>query len=283
MENPKNLVIGVGIGVVSLIMVILFIMSWKDVKPGEEGFIYRPYSGGIDTSQVYQEGTHFVAFWNDMTTYNVLRESSEYVSEVLDKNGTPVTITVSVSYYVVRGESPRLHLRHGVGYKESFIDPKVKGAIKDVIGRYSYEEVYSTKREALEDEIESILFTDFDGNSIALNFVEVADVDLPNNIIKEITRKEEQKQRNITSELIQIENKNLADAKIETARGDSAKVVIESKAQSMAINEVQRTLMKSKDYIEYIKWLGFYEGKGSPFGTGNVFGTSGNVNVLKSN
>ena len=56
-----------------------------------------------------------------------------------------------------KGASAKLHLLHGERYAESFIDKKVKGAIKDVIGRYTYVEVYSTKRESLEQEIEKIL------------------------------------------------------------------------------------------------------------------------------
>jgi regulator of protease activity HflC (stomatin/prohibitin superfamily) len=253
-----------------LIVMILFLTSWKDVDPGNEGFIYKPYGGGIAKELTYEEGTYFIAPWNKMITYNTRQESRQYESKVMDKNGTDITLSISVNFSAIKGSTPYLHLKHGPGYI-SFIDDKVKGAIKDVIGRYTYEEVYSTKREALEGEIEDILTEDFNDNYIKLNYVEIADVDLPVGIQKEITNKETQKQRNLKSELMKIEEKNLADAKIEKARGDSS-LIITATFKALAIKKEAEQLKANPDYIDYIKWQGYREGKGSPFGTGNVFG-----------
>ena len=40
--DPKKLGKYVMIGVISLIAIVMFLMSWQDVEPGEEGFVYRP-------------------------------------------------------------------------------------------------------------------------------------------------------------------------------------------------------------------------------------------------
>lgn len=240
------------LAVVGVFALIMFLMSWEDVEPGEEGFLYAPYNGGVDTKASYNEGTYFVAPWNKIITYNVLQQSKEYKSQVMDINGTDIGIEVSVNFSVKRGNSAKLHLMHGQGYI-SFVDDKVKGAIKDVVGRYTYQDVYSSKREALEGEIEEILLKDFEGNYVVLHYVEIADVNLPENIASEITVKETQKQKNHTSELKKIEEKNLADAKIETARGDSAKVIINSSAEAKAIKIKQEQLRQSPQYIEYMK------------------------------
>lgn len=251
--NIKKIAKWVGIGLGSLFLLIMLFMSWVDVAPGEEGFAYRPYGGGVDTERTYTEGTYFVWPWNDILTYNTRQQSRNYASKVMDKNGTEIELVVSVNYHAEKGKTPNLHLLHGQSYAETFIDKKVKGAIKDVVGRYTYVDVYSTKREALEVEIENILLKDFEGNYIQLDFVEIADVNLPENIAKEITVKETQKQKNQTSELMKIEQKNLADAKIETARGDSAKVMISASAEAEAIEIKQNQLRKSPQYIEYMK------------------------------
>lgn len=252
MDNTK-LFRRILIGVVGLILLIILFMSWQDVDPGEEGFIYKPYGGGVDTSKYYAEVTYLVAPWNDIITYNVRQQSRSYESQVMDINGTEIGLVVAVNYHAEKGKTALLHLRHGEAYAESFVDKKVKGAIKDVVGRYTYEEIYSSKREALEVEIESILETDFDGNYIALDFVEIADVNLPENIALEITVKETQKQKNKTSELKKIEEKNLADAKIERARGDSAQAIINAMSETEAIKIKAEQLKKSPQYIEYMK------------------------------
>lgn len=278
METRQKFRIGLIVTGVIFGLILLF-SSWESVDMGEEGFLYRPYGDGVDTSKTYHEGTFMVAPWNDIITYNVRQQSSTYQSQVMDKNGTDIGVVVAVNFHVEKGNSAKLHLKHGEGYLESFIDKKVRGAIKDVIGRYTYVEVYSTKREALEDEIEHILEGDFDGNYVTLDFVEIADINLPQNIAQEITNKEQQKVKNDKSFLMKIEEKNLADAKIEKSRGDSA-LVVSAFYKAKAIEMEAKQLRQSPQYIELKKWEK-WDGKGSPYGEGNVFGSG--VQILKQN
>lgn len=292
--SVKRIIMLSAIGVTALIALIIFMTSWVDVPQGSEGFMYQPYAGGVSQEKTYGEGTYFVAPWNDMISYNVRQQSRSYQSQVMDKNGTDITMVISVNYSAIKGQTPKLHLKHGPsvevideetgkvteisGGYVNFIDDKVKGAIKDVIGRYTYEEVYSSKREALEGEIEEILRKDFNGNFINLHYVEIADVNLPGSIQNEITAKETQKQRNMKSELMKIEEKNLADARIEKSRGDSS-LVISAQFKAEAIKKEAQQLKANPNYIEYIKWKGYADGKGSPYGEGNVFGSG--TGILK--
>ena len=264
-----------GVGIVAG---IIFFMSWQDVDPGEEGFIYRPYGKGVETDISYNEGTQFIAPWNEMITYNVLVQSRNYDSQVMDKNGTDIGVVIAVNYHAIKGKTALLHLKHGKGYAESFIDKKAKGAIKDVIGRYTYVEAYSTKREILEQEIEAILMSDFDSNYVALDFVEIADINLPQNIAIEITNKETQKQRNQTAKEKQKEEEYLANARIEKARGDSS-LVVSARFKAEAISLEAEQISKNPQYIELKKWES-WDGNGSPYGTGNVFGDNA-ISILK--
>lgn len=274
--DPKKIGKYVAIGVVALITIVILLMSWQDVNPGEEGFIYRPYGGGVDKNKTYNEGTIFIAPWNEMITYNTRQQSKTYTSEVMDINGTEINVEVAVNYAALGGKTADLHLKHGPEYI-SFINDKAKGAIKDVIGRYTYEQVYSSKREALEGELESILEKDFKGNYIALHYVEIADVNLPPNIAAEITNKETQKQRNQTAKEKQKEQEYLANARIEKARGDSSLIVsAKFKAEAIALEAAQ--ISKNPQYIELKKWEK-WDGIGSPYGESNVFGSG--VSILK--
>jgi len=277
MENKKAIrliIIGVG----CLILLVLFFMSWADVEPGEEGFIYEPYGSGV-VEKTYVEGTQFIMPWNEMITYNVRQQSKTYRSEVMDINGTDITVEIAVNYGATLGKTPKLHLKHGPDYI-NFIDDKAKGAIKDVIGRYTYEQVYSSKREALEGEIEEILTNDFEGNYITLHYVEIADVNLPPNIATEITNKETQKQKNLTAKERQKEEEYLANARIEKARGDSSLVISAAfKAEAIELEATQ--ISENPQYIELKKWEA-WKGEGSPYGSGNVFGDKA-ITILKQN
>jgi prohibitin 1 len=259
-------------------LVIIFFMSWQDVNPGEEGFVYRPYGDGVETQNIYKEGTNFLLPWNRMITYNNRQQSKNYTSEVMDINGTDINVNIAVNYAAALGKTPFLHLKHGPDYI-TFIDDKAKGAIKDVIGRYTYEQVYSSKREALEGEIETILTKDFAGNYITLHYVEIADVNLPDNIATEITNKETQKQRNLTAKEKQLEEEYKANARIAKARGDSSLIIsAQFKAQAIKLEATQ--IGKNPQYIELKKWEK-WDGIGSPYGESNVFGSG--VSILKQN
>jgi len=275
--DPKKLGKYIAIGVIAIIVVILFFMSWQDVEPGEQGFIYRPYGSGIDYNETaVDEGTYFIAPWNEMITYSIRQETAKYKSTVMDINGTNIEVDIAVRYSVTKGKSSRLHTQHGRNYLE-FINDKSKGAIKDVIGRYTYEQVYSSKREALEGEIEDLLKGDFNKNFLSLAYVEIADVNLPTNIAQQITEKETQKQRNLTAKEKQKEQEYLANARIEKARGDSS-LVISSRFKAEAIELEASQIAKSPAYIELKKWEK-WDGIGSPYGESNVFGAG--VSVLK--
>ena len=267
--QPKQLVSLVGAGVIFLVALVTFLTSWVDVDPGYEGFLYRPYGSGVDTSQVYTEGTYLIAPWNEMITYEILQKSSEYNSEVMDKNGTDINVIVSVNYSPLKAKSSKLHMTHGVGYI-SFVDDKSLGAIKDVVGRYTYEEVFSTKREALENEIEEILRTDFQGNYLTMHYAEIKDVNLPPEIAEQINLKETQKQRNKTAELLEQQKEFEANAKRKEAEGDADAERIRAKGKAEANRLISQSLTQNilKDK-EINKWDGklptYMVGNNTPF------------------
>ena len=49
--DPKKLGRYIAIGLLAVILLVGFIMSWQSVEPGEQGFVYRPYGGGIDSGE----------------------------------------------------------------------------------------------------------------------------------------------------------------------------------------------------------------------------------------
>lgn len=278
--ETKQMVRYVAIGAVALIGIVIFLNSWVDVEPGERGFVFKPFnSPSIDTNDVYMEGTYFILPWNQMINYEVVNKSKQYVQKVMDLNGTDVTVEVSVNYNVIPTQVANLHMKHRENYT-IFIDDKSKGAIKDVIGRYTYEQVYSSKREALEGEIEAILERDFDGNFLNLNYVEIADVNLPENIAAQIEEKETQKQRNLTAKEKQKEQEYLANARIEKARGDSS-LIVSAKFKAEAIRLEAEQIARNPQYIELKKWEK-WDGIGSPYGSNNVFGDKA-ISILKAN
>lgn len=268
----------IGVSVIGLFIVILLFNSWTTIKPGERGFIYKPFSSpSIDHSEIYSEGTFFMLPWNKMIVYDVFRKSNEYEQKFLDKSGMDIDLSVAINYNVIPEDVAHLHLQFREEYV-NFVDEIARGAIKDIIGRYTYEEVYSTKREELEQEMEEKIQVGFKGNFLKLNYVKIIDVVLPKDIQDQIQKKETQKQRNLTAKEKAEEERYLADAKIEKARGDSA-MIISAIYKADAIRLESEALRNNPGYTELKKWEK-WDGAGSPYGQGNVFGDKA-ISILK--
>ena len=71
-------------------------------------------------------------------------------------------------------------------------------------------------------------------------------MDLPDQIEKAIIAKEEQEQRNLLAEKKKTEAYELALAKVQTAKGDSAKRIVNEQAEAEAIRIKQQQLARAR-------------------------------------
>ena len=54
-------------GAVVLIVLLLFGgRMFKILNPGEKAVIFKPYTTGLDKENIYSEGFHIIAPWNEL-------------------------------------------------------------------------------------------------------------------------------------------------------------------------------------------------------------------------
>ena len=82
-----------------------------------------------------------------------------------------------------------LHQSLGQGYLQRVIQPAIRSAARSVVGRYTPEQLYSSKRDAIQDEIFEETKKILEKQYVQLNEVLVRDVTLPNTIKDAIERK----------------------------------------------------------------------------------------------
>ncbi|MDV7399736.1 SPFH domain-containing protein, partial [Arthrospira platensis SPKY1] len=73
--------------------------------------------------------------------------------EVLSRNGLSIKVELSYRYYPIHDEIGVLHQTVGRNYHEAIIKPEIRSSTREVIGKYIPEELYSTKRETIQEEI----------------------------------------------------------------------------------------------------------------------------------
>ncbi len=193
----KKLLSLAGIIAVGLIIIIAFSSSiFFTVQPGERAIIFKKFSGGLDKENVFQPGFNFKAPWNDLYLYDVKENVVEESLDVLDKNGLSITVDVSVRFHPKYDRIGEIQERFGRNYVRRLVVPEVRSTVRQVMGRYTAEEIYSTKRRDVESSIKSeteeILGSA--DNNIKMKALLIRSIQLPAQIKNAIENKLKQEQ-----------------------------------------------------------------------------------------
>jgi len=222
LQLPKNLMpIIIGI----IILVIFLSKSTTTIDSGEVGVLYKTFGGGVVTDQPpLGEGFHIVAPWNKVYVYNVRQqELLEREMSVLSSNGLEIKLDASILYQPSANTVGFLHQTRGQDYLNSVIVPAVRSATRSVVGRYTPEQLYSTKRDAIQAEIYEETKKIIEPQYIQLNSVLVRDVTLPSTIKTAIESKLKQEQESLEYEF-----------RLVTASKEAEKQIIEAKGKADA-------------------------------------------------
>mgnify|MGYP001316556417 FL=1 len=188
----------IGLPVILLVVVVLIFVSKSSINIGygEAGVLFKTFGGGVVTDEpALGEGFHIIAPWNKVYIYNVKQqEVFESKMQVLSSNGLEISLDISVLYQPKIEELGLLHKTKGENYLNIIIIPQIRAVARSVVGRYTPEQLYSTKRDAIQNEIFEETQKVVENQYVQLNAVLVRDVTLPIAIREAIERKLNQEQ-----------------------------------------------------------------------------------------
>jgi regulator of protease activity HflC (stomatin/prohibitin superfamily) len=187
--------IGIPLLVAIIFVVILLAKSAVTIASGEAGVLYKTFGGGVVTDgPPLGEGFHIIAPWNRVIVYEVRQQEIFEPMQVLSSNGLEIKLEASAWYQPVYNDLGKLHQEKGENYLQRIIQPAIRSAARSVVGRYTPEQLYSSKRDAIQDEIYTETKKILDDQYVQLNQVLVRDVTLPSTIKDAIERKLRQEQ-----------------------------------------------------------------------------------------
>lgn len=194
-EINKRKVISVSIILIAVILVIIF---WSKmtvtITAGHAGVLFKTFGGGVDTEKTYSEGFHFIAPWNKMYKYETRQQETSENMKVLSSNGLEIIVDLSAWYKPKFNELGLLHAKIGTDYLNRVIIPSLRASARSVIGRYTPDELYSTKRDIIQDEIFAESETLLAKKYVFIDKVLIRAVILPPTIKKAIETKLKQEQ-----------------------------------------------------------------------------------------
>lgn len=179
-------------------IIFLLIVFWgritKTIPAGHGGVLFRLFGGGVDTSRTYEEGFHFIAPWNTMYVYETRQQEISEEMSALSSNGLEIKIEFSTWYQPRWEDLGELHAQIGTQYLTRVVVPAMRSAARSVVGRYTPEQIYSTKRDAIQEEIFVETKKLLDEKYVQLNQVLIRSVTLPPTIKSAIESKLKQEQ-----------------------------------------------------------------------------------------
>lgn len=182
---------------IAIISLIFVIKSTETIGPGEAGVIFERFGEGINTTKTFGEGFHIVAPWNKMIVQKVRQQSISDQMNVLSVNGLEVRVDGTVWFRPDYNSLGNLIKTKGTNYVSDILDPAINAAARSVVGRYTPEQLYSSKRDVIEQEILEEAQDELKDQFIIVERVLVEDVQLPNTIRDAIERKLKQEQESL--------------------------------------------------------------------------------------
>ena len=224
---PRIIIIGI-IGA-AVVILLLSASIFYTVGNGERGVIFKRFGGGLDKDHVIKEGFHAKAPWDIIYIYDIKKQEVEETMEVLSSNGLEIKVDVSIRYKPIIDSIGYLHNTIGSSYLDRIIIPEMRSATRKVIGKYTPEELYSSKRNAIQNEILENTQRVLHKNYIDLDALLIRSVTLPQTIKNAIETKLKQEQIAQEYEFRIIREEKEAERKRIEAQGiqDFQKIVSE--------------------------------------------------------
>jgi regulator of protease activity HflC (stomatin/prohibitin superfamily) len=184
-----------------LLLVIIVSKSAVVIGSGEAGVLYQTLGDGVVTDKPpLSEGFHIVAPWNKVFIYEVRRQEIFEKMKVLSSNGLDIQLDASAWYMPEQDRLGHLHQTIGENYVQRILLPTIRSAARSVVGRYTPEQLYSSKRDAIQQEIFEETKKIVSNQYIVLDEILVRDVTLPPTIKEAIERKLRQEQESLEYE-----------------------------------------------------------------------------------
>jgi regulator of protease activity HflC (stomatin/prohibitin superfamily) len=157
---------------------------------------------------------------------------------VLSSNALDIKVEMAVTYKPSYSKLGFLHAEIGPDYKNRIVINKLRTTARTIFGKYTPEEMYSTKKELLQDEILKIIQVDSEEKYVAIESVSIRSIELPTKINDAIQRKlkQEQEAEEYKSKLVKAQ-KEAERQKIEAEGKAAANRIISASLTDKILKE----------------------------------------------
>ena len=209
---------GFGLAITSLLLAFTFVFFWNaivyTVRSGEGGVFWKRFSG-TQIDVIYQEGTHFILPWNKLFIYDLRIAKLDHTVPVLSTDGLEINVEVAIRFRPEPKTLPQLHQGVGPDYAERIVVPQVVSAVREVIGKYRPEQLYTLRTDDIHQQLLSRAAVQTREHFLVIDDVIIRRIELPQSVQTAIQQKLNQEQEaleyeyRITKEQREAERKRI--------------------------------------------------------------------------
>lgn len=269
------------------------------IEPTETGVVVTILAEGGMRPEPLRAGLHWIVpfvervelYPTSIQTFTMARTASEGETEGLitvearTSDGQRIFVDSSVIYQIEPSVVTTIHKEWQHRYQDDLILPQARGIIRDAVSQYRVDEVLSTKRFDMTDQITENLLEVMAENGLTLIDFVMRDITFTEEYAQSIEQKQIAEQQALQAAFV-VESKKQeaeqarqiaqgqADAAVIASRGAAEARLIEANAESEALGLIAEALKDNPELIEYQYVL-----KLSP-GVQTIFVPSGNQFIL---
>jgi regulator of protease activity HflC (stomatin/prohibitin superfamily) len=244
------------------------------IPPQERGLVLSAFTGY--RLPALTPGVHFITpfvenvkrYGIGQQTYTMSRTPQEGQVQGDDSvtartsDGQEVFIDASVLYQVDPDSIPDLYIKWQDAYQDGLVRPQARSIVYNKVAEYQVEEVYSTKRDALQARIADELREVFAQNGLRLTSFLLRNVTFNKDYADSVEQKqiaqqnaerarflvEQEKQE---AERVRVQAQGRADAAVTQAKADAESQVLRAQAEAKSLQLVSEVLQENPSLITF--------------------------------
>lgn len=213
-----------GLNIIIILLVLFFVVVyfWKKifivVPAGHSAVLFQPFGGGTQT-ELYEEGLHIIAPWNELTVYDTRLQMITDTVKAQTKQGLAVNLVFAARYVPKREKLFEIHKFIGPDYANKIVMPEAMGELREILSNQAPDQLYTISEHKLQSEFLESVNKDIGENWILFEDIKVLRVITPKNFEMAVEKHHVQEQKQKENEHILVQANQELERKKKEAEG----------------------------------------------------------------
>jgi len=265
---------GVMVTVFGILIAILFFIigaGLVEIQADEVGVVFNVLDGKL-SEEPLGPGLHvIIPGVQEVTIYSVAQQEytmsgrtgegavrGDDAVEALTNDGQQVRLDVTVIFRIDSANASVVHKNWRNRYQEGLIRPTVRSVVREVLGQFDVQEIYSEKRTELAVEIERAVQERISDDGFQVTDVLVRNIVFSEEYVQSIEQKQVAQQEALEAEFRVQEREQEAEQARALAQGEADATRIRAEGEAEALRLINEQLAQNPMLIQwrYIEQLG---------------------------